>query len=294
MAVALAQARHALVENEVPIGAAAVLDGEVLSVAHWRLQPDFQLLGHPELIVLREAESAQRLHRPQRASITLYSTVEPCLLCMGAAMAFMAGRVVFALEAPSDGASHVAERWQPTLGHPPSGFPYTIPEVISGVGREESLELMRVFVERNPDAEWAKTLLPPRHSGSSCGRLIGVSYSRQKATAEHHFRPVSSPLRAAQEPSRRRPTFRACARDWRGALALWPRWRHGRGASFAAQPAMRRRRRRQRPRGRARATWRRLAGARSPYPLHAVLIKPGPRSQTARALLPSRLLPPPE
>lgn len=160
MAVALAQARKGLAASEVPIGAAAVLEGDVISSAHWRLRPGFRLLEHPELIVLRETERTQRLDRSQRASVTLYTTLEPCLFCMGAAMAFMVGRVVFALEAPSDGASRVADAWQPTLGHPAAGFPYAIPEVIGGVGREEALELMREFVDRNPESQWAATLVP--------------------------------------------------------------------------------------------------------------------------------------
>lgn len=93
--------------------------------------------------------------------MTLYTTLEPCLLCMGAPMAFMVGRIVFALEAPGDGASRVADTWQPTLGHPAAGFPYTIPEVIGGVGREESLRLIRAFVERNPGSDWSAMLVPP-------------------------------------------------------------------------------------------------------------------------------------
>lgn len=160
MGLALAQAEQGLAENEVPIGAVAVLHGEVLAAAYWRVRPDFRLLEHPELIVLRAAEGARQLGGKERAALTLYTTLEPCLLCMGAAMSFMAGRVVFALEAASDGASRVADVWQPSLGHPADGHPYSIPEVIGGIRREESLALVREFVMRNPDAAWATTLLP--------------------------------------------------------------------------------------------------------------------------------------
>jgi tRNA(adenine34) deaminase len=161
MDIALAEAAQGLAENEVPIGAVAVLYGDVLAAAHWRLRPDFRLLEHPELIVLRAAEAERRLARTEREAVTLYTTLEPCLLCMGATMSFMAGRVVFALESPSDGASGVADVWRPPLGHPSGGHPYTIPHLTGGVRRDDSLALMRQFVARNPDAAWAKTLLPP-------------------------------------------------------------------------------------------------------------------------------------
>jgi tRNA(adenine34) deaminase len=160
MDLALAQAEQGLAANEVPIGAVAVLGGEVLASAYWRLRPDFRLLEHPELVVLRTVERSRRIGRKQRAALALYTTLEPCLLCMGAAMSFMAGRVIFALEAPSDGASGVADAWRPARGHPIDGDPYTIPRVLGGIRRGESLALVKAFVARNPDADWAKTLLP--------------------------------------------------------------------------------------------------------------------------------------
>ena len=161
MGEALAQAEQGLARNEVPIGAVAVHDETVLAAAYWQLRPSYRLLEHPELVVLRRAEASRGLGTAERRAVTLYTTLEPCLLCMGAAMSFMVGRVVFALEAPSDGATGVADAWQPALGHPTEGWPYAVPEIVRGVGRELSLALVETYVERNPDAEWAKTLVPP-------------------------------------------------------------------------------------------------------------------------------------
>ena len=160
MALALAEAKQGLAVNEVPIGAVAALDGDALASAHWRLRPHFRLLDHPEVLVLRAAE-VRRLTGPDRARVTLYTTLEPCLLCMGAAMSFMAGRIVFALEAPLDGASDVADAWQPVFGYPTDGFPYAVPEVVGGVRRQYSLALMQEFVSTHPESRWASALLPP-------------------------------------------------------------------------------------------------------------------------------------
>jgi tRNA(adenine34) deaminase len=160
MAVALAEAEKGLAANELPIGAAVVVEGEVLAAAHWRIGEQPRLVDHAELVALRAAEEARPLGRADRARSTLYTTLEPCLLCMGAAMSFLIGRVGYALEAPLDGASDVTELWQPRLGHPRDGFPYAVPEISGGVGRAASLALFQEFVSRNPEAEWARTLVP--------------------------------------------------------------------------------------------------------------------------------------
>jgi hypothetical protein len=46
---------------------------------------------------------------------------------------FYLGHIVYALDAPADGASKVAELWHPRLGHPGDWIPYAIPEIIGGV-----------------------------------------------------------------------------------------------------------------------------------------------------------------
>jgi tRNA(adenine34) deaminase len=161
MAVALAEAEKGLAANELPIGAAVALEGKVLAAAHWRVGEQPRLIDHAELVALRAAEEARLLGRADRARSTLYTTLEPCLLCMGAAMSFLVGRVVYALEAPLDGASDVAEIWRPRMGHPSDGFPYGLPEVEGGVGRAASLALFQEFASRNPDAAWARAFVPP-------------------------------------------------------------------------------------------------------------------------------------
>jgi tRNA(adenine34) deaminase len=159
MKEALALARQGLDGGETPIGAAVVIDDEVVASASWKYAPD-ALLDHAENVALRTAEKDRRVHESRRRA-TLYTTLEPCLMCMGAAMSFGVARIVFALEAPFDGASTVTKEWQPELGYPPVGYQvFSLPEVVGGVCREASLELVQTYVERNPHVEWLKVMLP--------------------------------------------------------------------------------------------------------------------------------------
>jgi tRNA(Arg) A34 adenosine deaminase TadA len=78
---------------------------------------------------------------------------------MAAAMFAFADRVVFALESATDGGTRIGDVWDPARG---SVAPYRRPQVESGVRREESVQLVREFLERfpaSPFARWAATLV---------------------------------------------------------------------------------------------------------------------------------------
>jgi tRNA(adenine34) deaminase len=148
MGVALAQAARGLDEGELPIGSVVVAEGEIVARAYWRARDG--LLAHPELVALREANLRD---------LTLVTTLEPCLLCMSAAMFSFAERVVFALGSPTDGGTTIREVWNPAES---SVAPYRFPDVEGGVRRDESAALVRAFLERfsaSPFARWAQTLV---------------------------------------------------------------------------------------------------------------------------------------
>ena len=157
MAEALAEARRSLDLDEFPVGAVVVRGDEIVSRAHWKGIAERRLLDHAELVALMEAERSGKVTRRQeRQQATLYTTLEPCALCMAAAMSFLLGSIVYALEAPVDGGTNLPDLWQPPNGHPPDGMPYTIPHVRSGVGREASVALVEEWVGRDPHQRaWA-------------------------------------------------------------------------------------------------------------------------------------------
>jgi tRNA(adenine34) deaminase len=164
MGEALAEAERGLALDTVPIGAVVVHGGEVVARAHWRGFATRRLLDHPELLVLLDAERSGTVSRMnERRETTLYTTLEPCALCMAAAMSFFLGRVVFALDAPSDGAANLPKLWRPANGHPaPAEAPYAIPQIVGGVRSGESLALIERFLETHdgPGTAWARTLVP--------------------------------------------------------------------------------------------------------------------------------------
>jgi tRNA(adenine34) deaminase len=149
MGAALEQAALGLEAGELPIGSVVVADGEIVARAYWQSRDG--LLAHPELVALQRAI---------RRGVTLVTTLEPCLLCMAAAMFGFAERIVFALESPTDGATEIGRVWNPADG---SVAPYRFPAVEAGVRRDESAALVCEYLRResaSPFARWAQTLIP--------------------------------------------------------------------------------------------------------------------------------------
>jgi tRNA(adenine34) deaminase len=102
MAAALEQARRGLEAGEVPIGAVLVVGGEIIARAFnapiGRVDPT----AHAEVLVLREAASSLGNYRLTEASV--YVTLEPCLMCVGALVQARVREVVYGAAEPKTGA----------------------------------------------------------------------------------------------------------------------------------------------------------------------------------------------
>ncbi|HUL77234.1 MAG TPA: tRNA adenosine(34) deaminase TadA [Vicinamibacteria bacterium] len=102
MRLALAQASLGGVAGEVPVGAIVVLDGEVVGRGSNHPVGSSDPTAHAEILALREAGRARGNYRLNGA--TLYVTVEPCLMCVGAIVHARVATVVYGVADPKGGA----------------------------------------------------------------------------------------------------------------------------------------------------------------------------------------------
>lgn len=93
MREALELAREAERAEEVPVGAVVVVDGKAIGRGRNAMVESHDPSAHAEMIALREAALAIGNYRVERA--TLYSTLEPCVMCAGALVAARVERLVF-------------------------------------------------------------------------------------------------------------------------------------------------------------------------------------------------------
>jgi tRNA(adenine34) deaminase len=138
MRLALAQAVQAKELGEVPVGAVLLdADGQLLATGFNRTIVDHDPTAHAEIVALRAAARAAQNYRLPGA--TLYVTLEPCAMCLGAMLHARVGRIVFAAADPKTGAcgSVVNLLEHASLNHQTTA--------VSGVLAEECGQYLRDF-----------------------------------------------------------------------------------------------------------------------------------------------------
>ena len=140
MGLALAEARLAAEEGEVPIGAVLVQNGAVISRAHNRRENDKDATAHAEMLVIRDA--CQKLGRWRLSGTTLYVTIEPCPMCAGALVMSRVDRLVYG--SPDYKAGAVESLFNIT-SHPALNHRL---EVTAGIRQEECAAAMQAFLRK--------------------------------------------------------------------------------------------------------------------------------------------------
>lgn len=142
-------AQQALVEGELPIAAIIYLDEQIISSAYTSEKLHKRFMVHAELKALLDAD-CKLYSIEERKRMQLFTTLEPCMMCLGAAMTFFVGEIYYALEAPMDGAVHFAKKfWSNDCSEIPS---YTLPRIIGGIQKTEVKGLFREYALRNPES----------------------------------------------------------------------------------------------------------------------------------------------
>ena len=137
MREALALAAQAAQAGEVPVGAVVVLDGRVIGRGHNQPVGSHDPTAHAEIVALRDA--ARQAGNYRLPGATLYVTIEPCVMCVGAMVHARIGEVVFGTPEPKSGAIESTQR---AHEHPALNHRLT---VVSGVLATECRDLMQQF-----------------------------------------------------------------------------------------------------------------------------------------------------
>ena len=140
MRLALEEARKALQADEVPIGAVVVSQGKLIGRGHNQPIATNDPTAHAEIIALREAATRMGNYRLPEAS--LYVTVEPCMMCVGAMVQARIKRLVYGAPDPKAGAISSAQDVASMPGLNPRFA------VTSGVMEQECRLLLQDFFQR--------------------------------------------------------------------------------------------------------------------------------------------------
>ena len=134
MRAALDEARTALADAEVPVGAVIVKDGRIVSSAHNLCRSKCDPSAHAELLALRDAYAALG----SLDGCTLYVTLEPCAMCAGAMIHMQLPRLVFGAFDPECGCCgskiDLTDHW----------FDHSV-QTIGGILEAECAQLLKDF-----------------------------------------------------------------------------------------------------------------------------------------------------
>jgi tRNA(adenine34) deaminase len=152
MSVALEQARLGLAAGEVPVGAVLVIDDQIVARAFNQPISAVDPTAHAEILVLRDAARAIGNYRLTDASV--FVTLEPCLMCVGALIHARVREVVYGAVEPKTGALVSTAR---LLDIPQLNHRFT---ATGGVRDAEARDLIQQFFRDRRRAAKADPLAP--------------------------------------------------------------------------------------------------------------------------------------
>lgn len=153
MNLALNEAEIALNNGDFPVGAVLVIDGRLISKRRNTLYCDTNWASHAELSIINEnSKIIKQSVKNNNSKVVLYTTLEPCLMCLGAAVLHRVARIVFACPDPHGGA---------TLLNPNNLTEWYIrkwPKIQGGLCREQAYILFIQFMKQKNTPSWNKIL----------------------------------------------------------------------------------------------------------------------------------------
>jgi tRNA(adenine34) deaminase len=138
MRLALEEARNALHLGEIPVGAVVAQEREVISVGFNQPIRALDPTAHAEVVAIRKA--ARELSNYRLSGLTLYVTVEPCMMCVGAIVHARIGTLVYGAPEPKFGAvDSLVDLRQ-------IGIPHRL-EIVSGILEEDCRKVLQDFFQ---------------------------------------------------------------------------------------------------------------------------------------------------
>lgn len=140
MQLALDESRVAMEAGELPIASVLVGDGLEVSRGQTQAKRRGSIAAHGELFAILNGG----FNIYGRENLTIYTTLEPCLMCVGACMQAGVGRIVYGMRAAPDGATEMMRHL--------ASMDFEVPRIEGGLMELEEVALMKEFLIRYPES----------------------------------------------------------------------------------------------------------------------------------------------
>jgi len=136
MKIAILEANKSLASNDVPVGAVIVVDDKIIAKSYNQKEKNQKATYHAEILAINEANENIKSYRLEDA--TIYTTKEPCLMCMGAILSARIKKIVYGASDKRYGTKELANN---------NNFNHKC-DIVGGVCKEECEELLSNFFKK--------------------------------------------------------------------------------------------------------------------------------------------------
>jgi len=154
MNIALKEAKIALRRGDFPVGAVLVINGKIAGKSRNSMHTGNNWASHAEAKLLQKESRNIRIKtaKGNKRNIVLYTTLEPCLMCLGTSLLHNVSKIVFACPDPHGGSTNINFKGLPDF------YIRRWPKIIGGLLQEESCKLLIDFLKTQNDKTSKKIL----------------------------------------------------------------------------------------------------------------------------------------
>ena len=153
MNIAIKEARKSFAKGNYPIGAVLVIGGKIIGKTSNSLNTDKNLFSHAEINLMQKYSSKiKKTIDSSNLKIEIYTTLEPCLMCLGSSLMHRINRIIFSCPDPRCGATKLNKK---TL---PKWYIKQWPKIEGGLLKEQSSELLIEYLQ-NKKQKFFKNIL---------------------------------------------------------------------------------------------------------------------------------------
>lgn len=152
MKVALQEAKRGYLKGDYPVGAVLVAENTIIAKGNNSLESGSKGINHAETNILMKYSKTITLKKKNKEPVTLYTTLEPCLMCLGIAVLHDVSRIVYAAQDPDGGAVNLIKT------NKKGYYKRKWPQIDGGLFAEESKDLIIKFLKKQTSQGWISVL----------------------------------------------------------------------------------------------------------------------------------------
>ncbi|MEI6843205.1 MAG: nucleoside deaminase [bacterium] len=153
MKVAIDEAKISFNEGNFPVGAVLVIDGKLIGKDRNSIHSNKDWVSHAEMKILSKYSSLiKECIKDKNSVVTIYTTLEPCLMCFGASVLNRISRIVYACPDPFTGATDI------DINTLHVGYKRMWPQISSELMRKDSYDLVIAYMQKQGTDKWNEAL----------------------------------------------------------------------------------------------------------------------------------------